>query len=138
MDYGAMRLNTRWRRRFDRILEKVLADLPPRIHELLDEVPLRVEDYPSKKTMRELGAQRRDELCGIFTGIPLTERMPSLPFELPPFVTLYREGILAATRELHGRITPRTLREQIRVTLLHELAHYHGLDEEDLEELGYA
>jgi len=88
--------------------------------------------------MRELGVTSPDELCGIFTGIPLTERSVSLPFELPPFVTLYRLGILAATRELHTRITPRTLREQIRVTLLHELAHYHGLDEADLEELGYA
>jgi len=133
-----MGLTSRWRKRFDYCLKKVLKELPAGIRELLDRVPLRVEDYPSRKTMRELGVTSPDELCGIFTGIPLTERSVSLPFELPPFVTLYRLGILAATRELHTRITPRTLREQIRVTLLHELAHYHGLDEADLEELGYA
>lgn len=118
-------------------MEEVLRDLPESLRALLEEVPLCVEDYPSRKVMRQMGVKRRDELCGLFTGVPLTEQTFSSPSELPPFVTIYREGILAATREIHGRITPETLREQIRVTLLHELAHYHGLDESQLEELGY-
>ncbi|MCS7237001.1 MAG: metallopeptidase family protein [Thermoguttaceae bacterium] len=132
-----MGLSKIWRKRFDRMVERVLQELPPSVQKLLEEVPLHVEDHPSRKLMRQMGVERRDELCGLFTGVPMTEQSISTPIELPPFVTIYREGILAATREIHGRITPRTLREQIRVTLLHELAHYHGLNEEELEELGY-
>jgi predicted Zn-dependent protease with MMP-like domain len=119
-------------------LEEVLTQLPPPIQQLLEQVPLRVEDYPSRKTMRELGVRRRDELCGLFTGVPITEQLPSQPAELPPFITLFREGILSATKEVHGRLSPTNLRQQIRLTLLHELAHYHGLDEEELEQLGYS
>ena len=52
-------------------------------------------------------------------------------------VTIYRMGILAAARDRHGRVRPRRLRKEIRITILHELAHFHGLTEEQLEELGY-
>ncbi len=139
-DFGhwqALTLSRPWRKRFDRLVEEVLRDLPESLRALLDQVPVYVEDYPSRKIMRQMGVTRRDELCGLFTGVPITEQSPSDPQLLPPYVTLYREGILAATREIHGRITPKTLREQIRITLLHELAHYHGLDERQLEDLGY-
>ena len=52
-------------------------------------------------------------------------------------VTVYRQGILRAARDHHGRIRTERLREEIRVTILHELAHYHGLDEDELRALGY-
>lgn len=132
-----MALSRLWRRRFDKMVEHVLRELPPAIQKLLEEVAVHVEDHPSRKVMRQMGVTARDELCGLFTGTPITEQSSANPVEVPPFVTLYREGILSATREVHGRVTPATLREQIRITLLHELAHYHGLDEDELEQLGY-
>jgi predicted Zn-dependent protease with MMP-like domain len=46
-------------------------------------------------------------------------------------------GILAAAEDRYGRLTTRRLRKEIRITILHELAHFHGLSEEQLEELGY-
>jgi predicted Zn-dependent protease with MMP-like domain len=52
-------------------------------------------------------------------------------------VTVYREGILAMAADVDGRVTAERLREQIRITILHELAHFHGLSEEELEQLGY-
>jgi predicted Zn-dependent protease with MMP-like domain len=85
-------------------------------------------------------ASRRDDLCGLHTGVPLTEkrhmgdtwRIPD-----PSAVTIYREGIMRMAYDIRGRLTEKELLRQIRITLLHEIGHHHGLDEDDLEELGY-
>ncbi len=130
-------MDARTRDRFDRQLEKVLAEMPPLVHKLLERIPLHVEDYPSAEVMRARGVRYIDELCGLFTGIPITERSIEHSGTLPDTVTIYREGILAAARDRRGRVSPKRLRREIRITLLHELAHYHGLGEEELEELGY-
>jgi predicted Zn-dependent protease with MMP-like domain len=130
-------MNSRTRNRFDKVLEKVLAEMPPLVHELIDKVPLTVEDYPSSRVMKEMGIEYRDELCGLYTGVPLGERhLESYP-HLSDSVTIYREGILASTADEEGRITPEGLRKQIRITILHELAHHHGIGEEELIKLGY-
>lgn len=127
------------RKYFDRHLEHVLARLPPQARKLLDDVPLYVEDYPSRETMREMGVRRRDELCGLYSGTPLIDR--SIQAEPTPHlsdvVQIYREGILSLAIDENGAVDEAELREQIRVTILHELGHYHGLDEDDLEKLGY-
>lgn len=130
-------MNQKTRDRFDALLEEVLAELPEWIHELIEQVPLHVEDHPSRDVMLKTGARRRDQLCGLFTGIPITEHSVMHSGNLPNVVTIYREGILAATRSNYGRVTDDTLFEEIRITVLHELAHHHGLDEDELSELGY-
>jgi len=118
-------------------LERVLAELPPAVHRLLEQVPLHVEDYPPPAVLKEKGMDDPDELCGLFTGVALTERSVEDSGRLPDVVTIYRLGILAAARDEDGRVRAGRLREEIRITILHELAHFHGLDEEQLEELGY-
>lgn len=130
-------MNQRTRDRFDRQLERVLAAMPPLVHQLLEKIPLHVEDYPARDVMEEKGISDRKELCGLFTGSAITQKSVDDAATLPDVVTLYREGILEAARDERGRITADRLREQIRITLLHELAHFHGFDEEELEELGY-
>ncbi|MCX7424594.1 MAG: metallopeptidase family protein [Planctomycetia bacterium] len=130
-------MDARSRRRFDELLERVLAELPPMIHELIDQVPLHVEDYPSQRVMEDTGARYREDLCGLYTGIPLTERSVMQSGTLPDVVTIYREGILAAAADRDGRVRNSRLLREIRVTVLHELGHHHGLDEDDLRELGY-
>lgn len=125
------------RRYFDEQLEWVLERMPPLVHELIEEVPLHVEDYPSAQVMREMGVSRRDELCGLYTGIAIDEKSITHSGVMPDFVTIYREGIMAAARDRRGRLSKRRLREEIRITVLHELAHHHGIDEDELFELGY-
>lgn len=115
----------------------MLDELPDYVHQLIEQVPLHVEDYPSQEVMLSTGVRRRDQLCGLFTGIPITEHSILHSGNLPNVVTIYREGILAATRSNYGRITDDALFEEIRITVLHELAHHHGLDEDELHELGY-
>ncbi len=130
-------MNQATRDRFDRLLEEVLDGLPEYVHELIEQVPIHVEDYPSPEVMLSTGARRRNQLCGLFTGIPITERSIMHSGNLPNVVTIYREGILAAARHNYRRLTDDALFEEIRITVLHELAHHHGLDEDELHELGY-
>jgi len=130
-------LNDRTRERFDAVFEEVLAEMPPLVHELIEKVPLHVEDYPPPDLMERLGVRRRDQLCGLFTGIPLTNKSIEHSGTLPDVVTVYREGILSLARDRRGRVSEGRLRREIRITILHELAHYHGLGEDELRELGY-
>ena len=130
-------MNPRTRRHFDLLVDEVLAEMPPMVHELIEKVPLHVEDYPSPEVAKEMGLEYRDDLCGLHSGIPLTERSIQDSGQLPSVVTIYREGILAQAADDDGRVRKSRIREEIRITILHELAHHHGLDEDELRELGY-
>ena len=67
-------MHPRDRKRFDDQVDKVLAELPSQIHELLERVPLHVEDFPAEDVMLDCGVEYIDDLCGLHTGTPLTER----------------------------------------------------------------
>jgi predicted Zn-dependent protease with MMP-like domain len=130
-------VHPRDRQHFDEQVDKVLAELPPQVHNLLERVPLHVEDHPSEEVMLDRGVEYLDDLCGLYTGIPLTQRSIEQSGTLPDVVTIYREGISSAAADRHGRIDNDRLREEIRITILHELGHHHGLTEDDLRKLGY-
>lgn len=132
-----MGLKKEVRDRFDRQLEQVLDELPPAVHALLENIPLHVEDHPPRDVMKEHGITDPTELCGLFTGRSIQDRSIEEGAALPDFVTLYRMGIMEAARNEEGRLSKTRLREEIRITILHELAHYHGIDEDELEQLGY-
>ena len=123
------------RQYFDRLLAGVIAELPHPIRDLLDAVPLYVEDYPSEEVLRRIGATRQG-LCGLYTGIPLTEKSVNHAGRPSDVIWLFRLGILRLGETTEG-IDEAELLRQIRITILHELGHYHGLDEDDLERLGY-
>ena len=111
--------------------------MPPLVHQLIEKIAIDVEDYPSPQVIEEMGLEYRDDLCGLYSGVPLGEKHLESPPHLSDAVTIYREGIVAATADADGRVTPAGLRKQIRITLLHELAHHFGMTEEELDELGY-
>ena len=125
------------RNAFDERLESVLADLPEWIHGLLAEVPLHVEDYPPRDVLQQFGMNHRDQLCGLYTGVPLSDRSVAQGWRLPDAVTIYREGILGLADDGRGNVSLGELERQIRITVLHELGHHHGLEEDDLTKLGY-
>lgn len=134
------------RARFDALFEEVLAALPPRIHALIEEVPVALEDHPPRALLLEMGIDPEDRtaLCGVHSGVPLTDRSVN-HHDLPDTVTLFREGIVDEaggwepwtdeTGTAFGGVE--RIRHEIRVTLLHELGHHFGLGEDDLERLGY-
>lgn len=144
-------MNTRERERFDALLEEAIEALPERLRRLLDEVPLIVDDRPAPELVRSLARewgcepdeQFTQELCGLHTGVPLTERSVAQSGVLPTDVRLFREGIVntaggwEAGEGETGDDVDDAVYEEIVITLLHEIGHHFGLDEEDLKDLGY-
>jgi len=130
-------MNAELRNTFDTQLEAVLAELPARIHELIDEIPLVVDDYPSHDVLRRTRVRHRSQLCGLYTGIPLTRRSVNDSGVPSDVIHIYREGILAQATRRDGSVSLPRLHRQIRITILHEYGHHHGMTERDLRELGY-
>ncbi len=125
------------RQSFDRHMDEVLKEMPEQVHRLLDEVTMYVEDHPSREVMHRLRIRHRDQLCGLYTGIPLGRRSIEQSGILSDAVHIYREGIRALATDRRGHIDEQELRRQIRLTVLHELGHHFGMDEEELRKLGY-
>ena len=124
---------------FDKQVDWVLDRLPQHVLRLLEEVPLHVEDQPSERLMEELNITDTEDLCGYFCGTPFSEGTPYVQsVTLPNSVTIFRRGIVAEARDEEGKVSRSSLRRQIRITILHELAHLHGMDEEEIAEAGYA
>ena len=137
-------VQTQQRRQFDKLLDQVVESLPPRLCELLQQIPLIVEDEPSGQLLARLGLDRRsDNLCGLHWGVPLTQRSVEMSAHLPDQMNLFRGPIMRVVGCFGqtGTSMPTTqrerLQEQIRITLLHEIGHHFGLNEEDLAKLGY-
>jgi predicted Zn-dependent protease with MMP-like domain len=136
-------MNQRERDRFDRLLEAEIESLPPGVRTLLEETPVIVEDRPSRQLLRELGMGDDDLLCGLHTGVPITERSVEHPDM--ESIRLFREGIIETAggweaweseegEQLGGE---EAVKHEIHITLLHEIGHHYGLEEDDLERLGY-
>jgi predicted Zn-dependent protease with MMP-like domain len=109
----------------ERIALETLAELPPQIREKLDRVPILIDDMPSEALVGD-GIDPR--LLGLFQGTPMPD-----DGALAPSVTnilLFRGNLQRACADADH------LAEEIRITVLHETAHYFGLDEDDLEALG--
>ncbi len=129
------------RERFDELLEGVLAGLPRAVAALLDEVPLIVLDEPTPEILLSLGVPREQwraearTLCGLHSGSTLLEQSVETSGELPEQIHLFRRGTIRAAG---GWADLGEVAEQIRVTVLHEIGHHFGLEEDDLDRLGYA
>lgn len=110
----------------------MLDRLPRRFREQLRNVEFVVEERPSKELLRSEGLDpRSDTLYGIYQGTPLPDRSSVDPPLLPDTITIFAEPLLEDFPD------PDQLREEIRITVLHEIAHYFGMDEEEVEDLGY-
>lgn len=121
------------RRRFDELLEEILESLPDNIHEVMEEVPLIVEDEPLDYLLDEMDIDPDEtDLCGLHWGIPLTERSVQHSGTMPDRMMLFRGPIIRTAGNRRSDV-----REQIRITLLHEIGHHFGLNEDDLNALGY-
>ena len=110
----------------------MLDRLPRHFREQLRNVEFVVEERPSAELLSAEGLDPEfDSLYGIYQGVPLPERSALDPPLLPDKITIFAEPLLEDFPE------PADLREEIRLTVLHEIAHYFGMDEEEVEDLGY-
>ncbi|HET7238531.1 MAG TPA: metallopeptidase family protein [Terrimicrobiaceae bacterium] len=118
---------------FEQLLHKAIEQLPARWRLTIEsEVPVRVEPRSSPKLLRELGMEEDELLLGLHEGTALTDRHLEDHARLPDVITLFKQDIEEASEDREDLV------EQVRITLLHELGHHFGLDEDDLERLGYA
>ncbi len=115
---------------FERLVGEALDALPARFRQQIANVAIVVEDWPDEDTLDLADVDRREDLLGFYYGIPLTERTHDYGLVPPDKISLFREPILRTCR------TEQQVREAVRRTLLHELAHYFGIDDDRLEEIG--
>ena len=128
------------RARFDALFDAVLGLLPPQARDVVARVPVILDDRPTPEMLQEFGIDPTDpeahfELCGLHTGVMDTELEIEAHGVLPSQIHLFREGIVC---HAGGWEDPGEVERQIAITLLHEIGHQIGLDEDDLDALGYA
>ncbi len=111
---------------------RVLERLPKEFRNRLHNVEIVIEKKPQKSQLKAMGLDpQRSVLYGLYEGTHLSERSALHPPLLPDKITLFSESL---TRDFQD---PTELRNQIRLTILHEIAHYFGMDEAKIEKLGY-
>ena len=115
---------------FARIVAEAVDALPESFRDRLDNVEIVVEDWPDPETMQVAGIRHPAQLLGFYHGVPLTRRGQGYTLILPDKITLYQRPI-----EMRCR-TPEELHQTIHHVLRHEAAHYFGLDDDRLREIG--
>lgn len=108
---------------FEALVIEELDQLPDDMFEGLDNVVFVVENLPEDGSL---------DLLGLYDGLALTERMQYGNGELPDRIIVYREP------HLHAVETLDELRDEVHTTLVHEIGHYYGIDDDRLHELGWA
>jgi predicted Zn-dependent protease with MMP-like domain len=121
---------------FDAIVADALDELPPFFHEQMKNIVVLVERWPSKRILREMDIQPGETILGLYTGVPLTERTQSYQLVAPDTITLF-QGPLEETAAMatEGSYLTR-LRDEVRHTVIHEIAHHFGISDDRLHELG--
>jgi predicted Zn-dependent protease with MMP-like domain len=117
--------------RFAELVERAIESLPQRFREFIEEVPIEIKQRPSRKLLKSLGLEEDELLLGLYQGRAITARSVEDSGALPDAIYIFQEDV-----ELSSD-TEDQLVEQVRVTVLHELGHHFGLDEDDLDSLGY-
>ena len=120
------------RRRFRTLVAEALDEIPEPFRSHLDAIEVVVEDEPSGDVLSEMGLHpRRDTLFGLYEGMPLAERSFGVAPTLPDRITIFYRPLVRAFR------TPGAIRREIRKTVVHEIGHFFGLEDDDIEAEGY-
>ena len=119
------------RKEFEDAVERALEMIPEMFRAQLSNMTIAVEDRPSRDLLKEMEVPSGETLFGVFTGVPLPESSVFDPPLYPDVILIFREPLMAACNSREE------LEEEIAVTVVHEVAHYLGLSEEQLDDLGY-
>jgi len=111
------------RQHFEELVSDALDQIPPDLAALMDNVVVLVEDD---------GPEHDRDLLGLYDGTPLTERDSSYAGVMPDRITIFRNPTL----QMCG--SDEEVVDEVRITVVHEVAHHFGIDDDRLHELGYA
>jgi predicted Zn-dependent protease with MMP-like domain len=120
------------RREFERIVDEAVRTLPESFREKIENVVFRVAESPNRRQSRSQDVGGREpSLYGLYEGIPRTERGVEESFREPDRITIFKRSI---ERDHKSRAA---MVKCIQETVLHEVGHYFGLDDNQLDQLGY-
>ena len=109
--------------RFEALVAAALDDVPAELSSLIDNCVILVEDDPPEDD---------PDLLGVYDGTPLTERGPGYTMALPDRITIFRNPTLDMCASEEEVVA------EVRITVVHEIAHHFGIDDQRLHDLGYA
>lgn len=118
------------RHRFGRLVARALRTLPAEFRARIENVEILIETEPSPQLLRELGVAPGHTLFGLYQGIPLTQRNSGYSMVLPDRLTIYQQPIEQAC------VTDWQVGHQVQKTVVHEVAHYFGISDEELQAWG--
>jgi len=119
------------RRAFEKLVEKALERLPGEFRQALDNLAIVIEDWPDPAVVEEITGDPAEVIYGLFSGTPLPERRFEDSGDLPPIIALYQGPL---EEDFPDRSE---LAREVEITLVHELAHFMGFDEDAVREFGY-
>ena len=117
------------RRQFEGLVEKALRRLPKTFKAKIANIAVVVEDWADDETLTDLGIEPPDTLYGLYRGVDLTRRDSSYGNVLPDTITIYQGPIE------EDCVDEAEMAELVRDTVVHELGHYFGLDDETMERI---
>jgi predicted Zn-dependent protease with MMP-like domain len=115
--------------KFARLVEEALRGIPRRFRDSIQNVAIVIEDHPPARLLREMAADADETLFGLYEGTPLPERGAGYGNILPDRITIYQTPIEEACEN------DEEIRKCVAETLIHELGHYFGMSEEEIEEI---
>ena len=116
---------------FERLVRRVLSAIPREFRAYLENVDVIVEDWPTTVLLKTHSLTDEDVLLGLYEGVPLTERHDYVGV-LPDRITIFQRSIEMICESEEQMV------EEIRITVVHEVAHHFGIDDARLHELGLA
>lgn len=114
---------------FERLVTEALDDIPERFREAMHNIAIIVEDEPSRDLLREMDIVPPDTLFGLYTGTPLPERGASFGNTLPDRILLFQGPHEREAADHEDLIV------SIAETLIHEIGHYFGMSEDEIEDI---
>ena len=118
------------RKRFEELVTQAVEGLPENLREAMENIVILVQEWPSQEQMEEVGIKRRQDLFGLYEGIPLPKRGRGYNMVTPDRITIFQKPI--EIRYHNDDI----VRKKIRSTVRHEIAHYFGISDDRLREMG--
>jgi predicted Zn-dependent protease with MMP-like domain len=111
---------------FEELVVKAISELPVYFRNKMENVTIHIEDFPDKKTLKELGHTSPYSLLGLYQGVPVTHRGIHYRNVMPDRITIFRKPILNKNKN------PQAIKDDVKRVVLHEIGHFFGLSEHEL------
>lgn len=117
---------------FEELVDQALESLPETFLPYMENLSVEILPLPTRDLLRDRKVKGSGGiLLGLYYGVPLTKKSVSAPFDWPEQIFIFQRNIEAVCDSREEIVT------QVRLTVLHEVGHHFGMDEEDLRKLGY-